>query len=315
MAGAFAIKTIKTLDNSYDFNVVNSIFAGNIARSYAGALVYIGDKGSFINSTFTNNTAPNGGALLYVGNDMSFINSTFTNNTADTGGAIFTMMGNGTAILCRFNTENDNITDNVTVIPASINVLNYTSTYQSGEKLEFNLTVDDMVFDGFNTTIDIFKDGELVKTVYGLTGEGWIVDLNPGEYSAVLKLTDYPAEKSSNATINISKANTTVVIDPIVDAILGKEVLINFTTNSNGTTTIKVNGVPINSATFTPTQVGTYNVTVEVAENDYYTAGSAETNFTVEKLASSIIADSVSTIYTVDKFLVISLKDSKCYCE
>ena len=92
--------------------------------------------------------------------------------------------------------------------------------------------------------------------------------------------------------------------------LLGKEVLINFTTNSNGTATIKVNGVPINSATFTPTQVGTYNVTVDIAENDYYTAGSAETNFTVEKLASSIIADSVSTTYTVDKFLVISLKDS-----
>ena len=78
MAGAFAIKTIKTLDNSYDFNVVNSIFAGNIARSYAGALVYIGDKGSFINSTFTNNTAPNGGgALLYVGNDMGSFNCYF----------------------------------------------------------------------------------------------------------------------------------------------------------------------------------------------------------------------------------------------
>ena len=290
---------------------INSIFTSNKADSYGGgALVYVGDKGSVINSTFTNNTAPNGGALLYRGNDMSFINSTFTNNTADTGGAIFTMMGNGTAILCRFNTENDNITENVTVIPASINVINYTSTYQSGEKLEFNLTADDMVFDGFNTTINIFKDGELVKTVYGLTGEGWIVDLNPGVYTAVLNLTDYPAEKSSNATINISKEDTTVVIDPIVDAILGKEVLINFTTNSNGTATIKVNGVPINSATFTPTQVGTYNVTVDIAENDYYTAGSAETNFTVEKLASSILADSVSTTYTVDKFLVISLKDS-----
>ena len=97
-----------------------------------------------------------------------------------------------------------------------------------------------MVFDGFNTTIDIYKDGELVKTVYGLTGEGWIVDLNPSVYTAVLSLTDYPAEKSSNVTINILKVNTTVVIDPIVDAVLGKEVLINFTTNSNGTATIKM---------------------------------------------------------------------------
>ena len=324
---------------------INSTFTNNIARYDKGGAVYIGgsgssifvnctftdnnassggavdiaySNGSFINSIFTGNIGYNGGAVYIVGGNGSFINSTFTNNKArGTGGAVYLDDGpvyipgksNGTAILCRFNTETDTIY-NLTVIPASINVLNYTSTYQSGEKLEFNLTADDMVFDGFNTTIDIFKDGELVKTIYGLSGEGWIVDLNSGVYTAVLKLTDYPAEKSSNATLNISKEDTTVVIDPIVDAVLGKEVLINFTTNSNGTATIKVNGVPINSATFIPTQAGTYNVTVEVAENDYYNAGSAETNFTVEKLASSIIADAVSTIYTVDKFLVISLKDS-----
>ena len=324
---------------------INSTFTNNIARYDKGGAVYIGgsgssifvnctftdnnassggavdiaySNGSFINSIFTGNIGYNGGAVYIVGGNGSFINSTFTNNKArGTGGAVYLDDGpvyipgksNGTAILCRFNTETDTIY-NLTVIPASINVLNYTSTYPPSGKLEFNLTADDMVFDGFNTTIDIFKDGELVKTIYGLSGEGWIVDLNSGVYTAVLKLTDYPAEKSSNATLNISKEDTTVVIDPIVDAVLGKEVLINFTTNSNGTATIKVNGVPINSATFIPTQAGTYNVTVEVAENDYYNAGSAETNFTVEKLASSIIADSVSTIYTVDKFLVISLKDS-----
>ena len=327
---------------------------------------------------------------VYINGTGSFINSTFTGNKAknDDGGAVYLDGGsNGTAILCRFNTETDTIY-NLTVIPASINVLNYTSTYQSGEKLEFNLTADDMVFDGFNTTIDIFKDGVLVNTFYGLTGEGWIVDLNHGVYTAVLSLTSYPSERSSNATINISKENTTVTIVPIVDAVVGKEILINYTTNSNGTVTIKINSttitdgkftpnkagtynvtvevaendyytagsaettftvekistdvvivpivdavvgkeilinyttnsngtvtIKINSTTitdgkFTPNKAGTYNVTVEVAENDYYTAGSAETNFTVEKLASSIIADAVSTTYTVDKFLVISLKDS-----
>ena len=134
-----------------------------------------------------------------------------------------------------------------------------------------------------------------------------------GTYNVTVAIAenDYYTAGSAETTFNVEKINTTVVIDPIVDAVLGKEVLINFTTNSNGTATIKVNGVPINSATFTPTQVGTYNVTVDIAENDYYTAGSAETNFTVEKLASSITADAVSTTYTVDKFLVISLKDSK----
>ena len=219
---------------------INSTFISNNA-SMAGA-VYINGTGSFINSTFISNNASMAGAV-YINGTGSFINSTFTGNKAknDDGGAVYLDgRSNGTAILCRFNTETDTIY-NLTVIPASINVLNYTSTYQSGEKLEFNLTADDMVFDGFNTTIDIFKDGVLVNTFYGLTGEGWIVDLNHGVYTAVLSLTSYPSERSSNATINISKENTTVTIVPIVDAVVGKEILINYTTNSNGTVTIKIN--------------------------------------------------------------------------
>ena len=216
---------------------INSTFTGNNAASSGGAVGIFNTSCvvSFVNSTFINNTSGNnGGAVFSSYGNGSFINSTFTGNYAEgNGGAIYIYDKNGTAILCRFNTENDTIT-NVDIIPAIINVLNYTSPYQSGEKLEFNLTADDILFDWFfNTTIDIFKDGELVKTVYGLSGEGWIVDLNPGEYDAVLSLTDYPDEPSSSATLN------------------------------------------------------------------------------VEKLASNITADAVSTTYTVDKFLVISLKDSK----
>ncbi len=225
---------------------INSTFTNNNAI-YGGAVRIYGN-GSFVNSTFISNNGKYGGAVAITGNS-SFINSTFISNNASMAGAVYingtgsfinSTFINGTAILCRFNTETDTIY-NLTVIPASINVLNYTSTYQSGEKLEFNLTADDMVFDGFNTTIDIFKDGVLVNTFYGLTGEGWIVDLNHGVYTAVLSLTSYPSERSSNATINISKENTTVTIVPIVDAVVGKEILINYTTNSNGTVTIKIN--------------------------------------------------------------------------
>ncbi len=45
--------------------------------------------------------------------------------------------------------------------------------------------------------------------------------------------------------------------------------------------------------------MGTYNVTVEVAENDYYISGSNETTFTVEKSSSKILASPVSTTYNV----------------
>ena len=202
-------------------------------------------------------------------------------------------MYEGTACLCIFN--EDSIKDTKIIHPI-INVLNYTSTYNSGEKLKFNLTANDMVFDGFKTSIAIYKNGSLVKTASGLSGEGWIVDLGPGEYTAVLSLTDYPDEKSSNATINVSKGNTIIDISPINNAKVGQELTINYTTNSNGTVTIKVNGQKIKGSKFTPTKEGSYNVSVDVAENDYYTAASNKTAFTVEKISAVVVISPIANV-------------------
>ena len=265
----------------YQGNAFNCTFIGNSA--FSGGAIY---QGNAYNSTFINNTGFEFGGALFEG---TAVNCTFTDNDALSGQAIC----EGTGILCRFYNNTCELT---TIVPASINVLNYTSPYKSGEKLIFNLTANDMLFDGFNTTIKIYNNGSLVKTVYAFTGEGWIVDLGVGEYTAVLSLTDYPDENSSNATINISKGNTTVVINPINDTIVGKEIVINYTTNSNGTVTIKVNGQPITGNKFTPTKNGTYNVTVEVAENDYYIAGYNETTFTAEKTNTTVTITPISNV-------------------
>ena len=265
----------------YQGNAFNCTFIGNSA--FSGGAIY---QGNAYNSTFINNTGFEFGGALFEG---TAVNCTFTDNDALSGQAIC----EGTGILCRFYNNTCELT---TIVPASINVLNYTSPYKSGEKLIFNLTANDMLFDGFNTTINIYNNGSLVKTIYAFTGEGWIVDLGVGEYTAVLSLTDYPDENSSNATINISKGNTTVVINPINDTIVGKEIVINYTTNSNGTVTIKVNGQPITGNKFTPTKNGTYNVTVEVAENDYYTAGYNETTFTAEKTNTTVTITPISNV-------------------
>ncbi|WP_295723518.1 hypothetical protein [uncultured Methanobrevibacter sp.] len=255
-------------------NAYNSIFIENKANQEGGAIY----DGNAINCTFKGNNATNGGAIY----DGNAINCTFNGNNATNGGAMY----EGTAILCIFNGDTTKDTE---IIPAIINVINYTSTYKSGEKLQFNLTVNGTLYDGFNTTIKIYKDGVLVKTVYALSGEGWLVDLTPDEYIAELSLPLYTEVTPINTTINVSKANTTVVIDPIIDAIVGKEITIKYITNSNGTVTIKVNGEIIPDGKFTPTKAGTYNLTIEISENDYYTAGYNETTFTVEKTNTTIL--------------------------
>ena len=268
---------------TYGVDVFNCIFTNNTSTCDGGA-VY---KRTAVNCTFTGNTAERDGGAIFKGDA---INCTFIGNSAKQhGGAMY----EGTACLCIFNGDS---TKDTKIIHPVINVLNYTSTYNSGEKLKFNLTANDMVFDGFKTSIAIYKNGSLVKTASGLSGEGWIVDLGPGEYTAVLSLTDYPDEKSSNATINVSKGNTIIDISPIINAKVGQELTINYTTNSNGTVTIKVNGQKIKGSKFTPTKEGSYNVSVDVAENDYYTAASNETSFTVEKTVAVVEISPITNV-------------------
>ena len=286
-----ATNTISSGGAIYRGNAYNCTFIGNTAGCNGGAKQF-GDAYNciFINNSVTGTSAQYGGAI-YVGNAY---NCTFNNNNATHGQAMY----QGSAILCIFNGDT---TENTIIIPATINVINYTSP--SGERLKFNLTANGTLYDGFNTTIKIYKDGSLVKTVYALTGEGWIVDLELGTYTAVLSLTDYPNENSTNATITVGRGNTYIVINPI-DAKIGQELIINYTTNSNGTVTIKINGTPITDAKFTPPALGTYNLTIEIAENDYYTAGYNETTFTAEKTNTTVVINPIADVHVGDEVLI-----------
>ena len=377
---------------TYNINAYNCTFDSNIAVrldsegyiSHGGAMY----QGNAYNSTFKSNVAThakdikpkNGqGGGIYEGKAYNCI---FISNNGYEGQAMF----KGKAYLCRFE---DNTCYHTDEYNGELDVSDYNSTYQSGERLKFKVTADGVEFDDINTLINISKaDGSFVKIVYGLSGKGWIVDLEPGEYKAKLSLIGYDDVDPKTATITVSKGittvvidpiidvkvgkeitityntnsngtvtikvngqeikdgkftpttvstynitidvaeneyytagsnqtyihaektNTTIVIDPIIDAVVGKEITITYTTNSNETATIKVNGQEIKDGKFTPTAVGTYNVTIDIAENEYYTAGSNETTFTVGKAGSKIIAKPVTTTYNIGKYLIITLKDS-----
>ena len=275
-------------------NAYNCNFSGNNATDRGGAIAYA----NAYNCTFTGNTAGNNGGAMHDGNAY---NCTFTGNIASEGGAMF----GGSAILCTFNGDTTEVTS---IIPAIINVINYTSPYNVGERLKFNLTVNDTLYNGFNTTIKIYKGGSLVKTVYGLTGEGWIVNLKPGRYTAVLSLTDYPDEQSSNTTINVIKEKTTITAKPISTIYnVGKNLIITlkdqngkaiknaaltvnlgsakkYTTDANGQ-------VKINIATLTPK---TYNAKITYAGSDIFNASTASVKVTVKKATPKITAKSTS---------------------
>ena len=264
----------------------NCTFTENGCEDMGGAI----NHGTAINCTFIRNKAGFGGGAVYSSNAFNCI---FTGNSAQHGGGGVFWSKYG---LCRFTTESDEVYESTLVTPV-INVLNYTSTYKSGKRFQFNVTCDGMLFDGVNITINVYNIDITVRTIYCLSGDSIILDdLPPLIYDVMLRFTDFPEYSPVEAIINVLKLNTNVVINPIGDVKVGQDVIINYTTNSNSTVIIKVNGTTVTDGKFTPTIGGIYNVTVEVADSTYYTKGYNETIFTVEKTNSTVIINPISTV-------------------
>ena len=178
------------------------------------------------------------------------------------------------------------------------------------------------------TDISDVKVGETVTIKYDTNSNGTVIikvnnitlsddhkftPTKAGIYNVTVEVTEteYYTGASNETTFKAEKTNPYVVISPISDVKVGETVKINYVTNSNGTVTIKVNGQKVTGGKFIPTTNGTYNVTVEVAENDYYTQATNQTTFNAKKVASKIIVRPITAIYDLDKYLVITLKDEE----
>ena len=210
-----------------NLEAINCTFIQNTAKVvYGGAM----RKGTAINCTFIQNTAKYGGAMIR----STAINCTFINNTAQNSGAMI----EGTAVLCRFVEDSDTTYDTNIITPA-FSVSDLTTEYNSGEKLMFNLTADNTNYDGFNTIIKIYQAEQLVGTYYALTGEdnGWVVDLSPGTYKAVLSLDSHPEVEPADATLTIKTIPDFSIED--IECDYGETISIRHILSDGATGTIK----------------------------------------------------------------------------
>lgn len=129
----------------YSGVAINCTFIQNTAKKvYSGALHHF----DATNCAFIQNTAKYGGAIF----DSTAINCTFINNTAQGAGAML----RGTAVLCRFVEDSDTTSDTNIVTPA-FSVSDLTTVYHSGDKLLFNLTANDVNYDGLDAEIKFIK--------------------------------------------------------------------------------------------------------------------------------------------------------------
>ena len=305
-------------------NVDNCTLINNYANNYGGAV----NHGSAYNSTFINNRAGiNGGAMcdggfyadncIFINNSAKYggagyatiaSNCNFTNNSANYGGAMY----EGTANNCVFKNNKakiagDDIYYSDTSKPILI-VCNFTSIFNSGDKLLFNFTTaSGMPIKNTNITIRVYKNNALVGTYYALSGEGWVVELDVGSYIAVCSVENQAYEvEPANATMAISKADTKVT-SAAVSAVYNnnKNLVVTLKDSqgrpiSNVAISINLGGVKtlntdkngqvkFNIAKLVPK---TYTAKVTFKGNSNYKESSANVKVTVKKATPKLTAKS-----------------------
>lgn len=284
--------------NSYNnLSVVNCTFNNNTAQANGGAI----GKGSHVflsceDCIFNFNHADMYGGAMSGG---SAVNCVFSNNSAGRDGGA--MLG-GSADSCIFKTGNDT-TVVVSVSNPVFGVFNYTSAYNSGERLRFNLTSDNgLPILNRNIVVDIFKDNGKIGTFNCLSGEALSITLDAGSYVAVCRASDYGINPV-NLTLTITKANSKIVASPITvtynsnryltvtlrdernNPVSGADLSINingikkFITDKNGQIKVPTNNLAPKK----------YAVKITVVDSNYLKSESS-VKLTVKKAASKITA-------------------------
>ena len=288
----------------YYGDAVNCVFLGNSANNNGGAM----RSGSAVKCTFILNSARNGGALQ----DTNAENCTLRSNHADEyGGAIYW----GSAESCIFSDNTADVEGDDTYktefTKPILTVSNFISPYNSGEKLIINFTNSKGIpITNANMTIRVYKNDVMVGTYYCLSGDGWVVDLNVGDYVAVVGIENQVYDVNPvRATLKIVKANTMIDCESIsvicddnselvatLTNVYGKIIAsanvvvsldgVNHTlkTNSKGQVKVPVSDLP----------VGNYTATIYYAGNSEYNSSSTTAKVTV-KSSLLVTADAIGT--------------------
>ena len=212
----------------------------------------------------------------------------------------------------------------------AVNTTNVTVTVS---KIPTEITVD-------TTPLDLFVGDEIV-IVANLTPAGAgnvtftssdydVVDFDfegnviaQGKGQAIITVSfagddKYAAAENKTIIINVSLDNASATVDNnTLDLKVGETSAINatkhpdtimlditYTSSNNSVVTVDKKGI------VTAVGEGTAVITVEVGDDEIYAKNSTTVNVTVSKVSTEIESSAVTTVYNVDKNLVITLKDA-----
>jgi len=280
-----------------NISVQNSNLTNNNALQNGGALYSdINSTTHITNSIIANNTATNqGGAIYNKSSKLDLNNVTFISNEALEGNDICNYSIKTKIIFSKIPESDyrDNLTisGKITKEDGKSISNSYFIFYLTVNKVKINLKTN---YDGkFSTVIQLNKTGK------------WTI-------KAVFKGSDPYSASNATTTFNVSKRNTTINAN-INDAIINNEITINGNLKDKTNTKLKNANIYItineeeyhvltdSKATFTldytPTKLGTNNITIQYNGNKNYRETNITTTFEVNDeidVKSSYYRDNVT---------------------
>ena len=229
--------------SSYDSLIVMGCSFVDCFAAWGGAIDISSGSLNISNCSFGDCSAQDGGAINnYEGNvfavDCTFVDCSANSRISGRGGAIYTdnEYGNVSAVNCTFinNTATTyggatykcNVLDcifqgnlagkagnNMYPLGYSLNVPDFSSVYKSGDKLIINLIDDEgsSITDA-NIKIEIYKGDSIIGTYYCLSGDGWVVTLTPGNYTALVSFDGDATGSPLNTTSHVVVAKAATII-------------------------------------------------------------------------------------------------------
>ena len=265
-------------------NFKNCIFVNNIADEDGGAIFVLGYGGCYVvNCNFQNNHAERYAGAMYKGSGENLI---FKRNTAGVEG---------------------NDTYETQILKSVLSLSDFTTTYKSGDKMPINFTTSkDVPITDADVKVSVYKDDALIGTYHCLSGDGWVVDLDVGNYVAVASVDSRYLTDSANATVTVNKAKTKItsqkttvsynddskLIATLTNALTGNaiantnivfkinDVKHTVKTDSKGQAKLSLNGLNPNE----------YAATISYAGNSKYSSSTRSVKVIVNKADTSISA-------------------------
>ena len=276
------------------------------------------DETSAINATIEPDTIML--HIKYTSSDDSVV-------TVDKNG-IVTAVGEGRAIITLEVGDDEIYAKNSTTVTVTVNKINTTADVSIPENITVgdNSTVNVILPADATGNVTVKVDGEVVDTVPVKDGNAdvTIPSMSAGNHTVEIAYSGDgkydPVTETKDITVSKNDITPEIIIPSDIEFGDNATVDVKLPDDATGNVTLTVDGKEINTVPVTngtasvklpALDAGNHTAEIAYSGDDKYKPASKTTTISIDKDSTKITAADVTATYKVDKYLVITLKDSK----